>query len=283
MSALETIEIPAGGFTFTARAAGPADGRLVLLLHGFPQTSYEWRSQLEALGGAGYRAVAPDQRGYSSGARPEGVEHYALDHLIADVLGMADELGGHKFDLVGHDWGAAVAWHVAARYPARIRSLTPLSVPHPAAFRAALKGELGGDQAERSSYVDFFRSDAAARVFLDNDGERLRQLLVGSGIAEQDADEYMRVLTQPGALTGGLNWYRANSFVDTEVPAIEVPTMFVWSTDDMALGREGAEATAKFVTGPYRFEVLEGVSHWIPDVASDRLNPLLLDHLASVD
>src|SRR5207302_917343 len=131
-----------------------ADGELVLLLHGFPQSSWEWRSQLKALGDAGYRAVAPDQRGYSRRARPPGVEQYRIEHLVADVLAIADWLGGHRFHLVGHDWGAAVAWQVAGRHADRLRTLTPVSVPHPAAFSTALQGD---DQRDRSSYIDFFR------------------------------------------------------------------------------------------------------------------------------
>src|SRR3954470_19516405 len=141
---------------FSARAAGPEDGRLVLLLHGFPQSSYSWRSQLEALGAAGYRAVAPDQRGYASGARPVGTEHYAIPHLVADVLAIADDMGGHEFDLVGHDWGGAVAWQVAGRYPERLRTLTVLSTPHPASLTRTLSDAVG-DQRERSSYMQFFR------------------------------------------------------------------------------------------------------------------------------
>jgi pimeloyl-ACP methyl ester carboxylesterase len=130
---MATVRIPVGEDTFDARVAGPEDGELVLLLHGFPQTSYSWRSQLEALGAAGYRAVAPDQRGYSAGARPAEVERYAIPALVGDVIAIADELGGHRFHLVGHDWGAAVAWQVAGRHQDRLRSLTVLSVPHPSA------------------------------------------------------------------------------------------------------------------------------------------------------
>ena len=121
------LSIPVGPFVFRAREAGPKDGPLVLLLHGFPQSSAEWKSQLEALGAAGYHAVAPDQRGYSPGARPEGVDAYAVAALVADTLGMADALGAETFHLVGHDWGAIVAWHVAARHPKRLRTLTIVS------------------------------------------------------------------------------------------------------------------------------------------------------------
>src|SRR5205085_2879837 len=163
----ERVEIPVGEFVFDARAAGPADGELVLLLHGFPQSSWEWRLQLSALGDAGYRAVAPDQRGYSRRARPEGVEHYQVDHLIADVLAIADWLGGHRFHLVGHDWGAAVAWGVAGTHPEHLRTVTIVSVPHPKAFAGALSGSK--EQQDRSSYITLFREEGKAEEVLGED------------------------------------------------------------------------------------------------------------------
>jgi pimeloyl-ACP methyl ester carboxylesterase len=275
---LERLDLTAGSFTFDALAAGPSGGETVLLLHGFPQSSYEWRAQLKALGEAGYRAVAPDQRGYSPRARPVGVEHYRAEHLVADVLAMADALGAPRFHLVGHDWGAAVAWHVAGRHTERLRTLTPVSVPHPAAFANALQGD---DQRQRSSYIELFRQEGKAEeLLLEDDGNRLRAMFAAGGLAG-DVEEYVRRMQGPGAMTAALNWYRAVDIGSIEgLGPITTPTMFVWSTNDMALGREGAEATAKYVDGPYRFEVLEGVSHWIPEEAADELCRLLLDHLA---
>lgn len=281
---MEDLELAVGGgLTFRARAEGPSDGRLVLLLHGFPQTSRSWTEIIRALGAAGYRAVAFDQRGYSPGARPEGVEHYGLDSLVADVLAVADDIGGHRFDLVGHDWGGAIAWHVAGRHPDRVRTLTVASTPHPLAFAAALRGELGGDQPAKSGYVDLFRQvGTAEEFFLGNDAAALRGLY--STLPGDAAQEYLDVLMQPGALTAALNYYRATTF-DSQPPAGDItsPTLYVWSTDDMALGREAAEATGGHVAGPYRFEVLEGVSHWVPEAAADDLNRLLLEHLAAHD
>jgi len=276
---LEHLEIPVGRFTFDARAAGPAGGDPVLLLHGFPESSHEWRAQLRALGGAGYRAIAPDQRGYSPRARPTGVDNYRAEHLVADVISMADAIGVDRFHLVGHDWGAAVAWQVAGRHPERLRTLTPVSVPHPKAFADAL---LGDDQRQRSSYIDLFRQEGKAEeVLLEDGGNRLREMLSGSGLGD-DVEEYVTRLLEPGAMTAALNWYRAVDIGSIDgLGPITTPTMFVWSTGDIALGREGAEATAKHVDGPYRFEVLEGVSHWIPEAAADELNRLLLDHLSS--
>jgi pimeloyl-ACP methyl ester carboxylesterase len=273
------FELAVGGLVFDARAAGPADGELVLLLHGFPQTSLAWRQQLEALGDAGYRAVAPDQRGYSPGARPVDVGEYRAERLVGDVLGFADALGAPAFHLVGHDWGGAVAWQVAGRHPERLRTLTSVSTPHPAAFRRSIEG---GEQRERSGYMLFFRTPDAEPFFLDNDAAVLRSLYSASALPEDAAAEYLRVLTEPGALTGALNWYRAADIGLVEgLGPITTPTLYVWSTNDPALGRDAAEATAGHVDGPYRFEVLDGVSHWIPEEAPDALNALLLEHLAS--
>jgi pimeloyl-ACP methyl ester carboxylesterase len=277
--AISQIRIPVGREVFEARAAGPDSGELVLLLHGFPQTSWSWRHQLEALGAAGYRAVAPDQRGYSPGARPEGVERYGVGHLVADVLAMAYEIGGHHFHLVGHDWGAAVAWQVAGRHATRVRTLTTLSVPHPAAFSAAL-ADPAGDQRDRSSSIDFFRSEGAAEALLADDAAMLRRVYTSTGLSAAEAEPYLEVLTRPGALAAALCWYRANDLALVEgLGPIIVPTLHVWSTEDPALGRAGAEATGRHVEGPYRFEVLEGIGHWIPEQAGDRLDQLLLEHL----
>ena len=281
MTASEQVELLAGAYTFTARVAGPEDGRLVLLLHGFPESSASWLGELDALGEAGYRAVAPDLRGYSPGARPDGVEHYAMDHLVSDILAITGEIGGHSFDLVGHDWGGLIAWHVAARYPQRVRTLTVLSTPHPTAFRAALAGELGGDQAERSWYADWFQEPGVAEEsLLAEEGARLRRFM---GTDAAVVDRHMAVLGNGPALTAALSYYRANSFKEpVPIEPVTVPTLYVWSTDDVALGREAAEATGDHVEGPYRFEVLEGVGHGIPTEAPAEVSRLLIDHISSV-
>jgi pimeloyl-ACP methyl ester carboxylesterase len=255
-----------------------------MLLHGFPETSWEWRPTVTELGARGYRAVAFDQRGYSHRARPEGVGAYAIPHLVADVLEVADALDIHSFDLVGHDWGGLLAWVLAAQHPERVRSLCAVSTPHPAAMVAVLAdGDL--DQLERSAYVPMFRQQGEPEEFLlgsDGSGAGLRLLFRGSGVDDRIIDEYVYALTEPGALTAALNWYRAldGSELGT-LPTVTVPTMYVWSTCDVALGRKAAERTARFVKGAYRFEVLEGISHWIPEQANEELNRLLLEHLAS--
>lgn len=284
---VDLLGIPAGPFTFTAHAAGPRDGRLVVLLHGFPQSSFQWRHQMAVLAAAGHRAVAFDQRGYSPGARPGGVEHYRAEHLVADVLSVADELGGHRFDVVGHDWGGGVAWLVAARHPQRVRTLTAVSMPHPAAFAAAL---LGGDeeQSSKSAYIAVLRAEGAAELLLAGGGEGLRRVFAATGHPDPVAGtgEYVKVLSQPGALTAALNWYRALSEHDVAgltggLRPVTVPTLYVWGEDDAALGRAAAEASGDHVEGPYRFVALPGVGHWIPEEAPGLLGDLLLEHLAA--
>ena len=267
------------GQTFDALVAGPADGEPVVLLHGFPQTSRAWRHQLDALAAAGYRAVAPDQRGYSPGARPEPISEYAIDHLVGDVLGIADALGIASFHLVGHDWGGAVAWQVAGRHPDRVRTLAVVSTPHPAAMGKSIRE---GEQREKSSYMLMFREEGSEDRFLQNDAELLQRMYLASGMPEEEVAEYVPLFRDRDRLRGGLNWYRAADvgLADAMGP-ITMPTLYVWSTEDVALGREAAEWTAQHVEGPYRFEVLEGVSHWVAETASDDLNRVLLEHLAS--
>ena len=152
IGAIDRIEIEAGGFTFTGRACGPHEGRKILLLHGFPQTSWAWRDELWALGKAGYRAVAPDQRGYCTGARPTETGDYGTEHLLGDVMALADSMEMETFDLVGHDWGGMLAWIVASQNPGRVRSLSVVSTPHPLALQHALRGGDPG-QAEREARV----------------------------------------------------------------------------------------------------------------------------------
>ena len=302
---MDDLEISANGLTFHAVATGPPDARPVLFLHGFPQNWYSWHHQLDAVGAAGYRGLAFDQRGYSPKARPGAVHDYRIGELVGDVLEVADRWGLDRFDLVGHDWGAMVAWVVAARHPERVRTLTAVSVPHPRAFAAAFGGGRGdasrdasgdatgdasgdADQRQRSAYIEVFRAEGgvAERALLGDDGsgEGLRRMFDASGL-DSETDEvgrFVATMLEPGAMTAALNWYRAtepNSL--TDVGAITVPTLYVWSDNDIALGRRAAEATVEWVSGPYRFEVLEGVSHWIPETAPVELNRLLLEHLAA--
>ena len=275
---MESVQLRVGDLVFDALAAGPADGRLVVLLHGFPQTSWSWRHVITALVDAGCRVVAPDQRGYSPGARPEGVEAYRMPHLVGDVLGLLDALGADHADVVGHDWGAAVAWQLAGRHPERVRTLTAVSVPHPLAFVDALRTD--DDQRQRSQYMKLFQVEGKAEEVLLRDDDSGLRTFFGGVEATADVDRYVTLMHEPGVLTKCLSWYRAQDLADIEgMGAITVPTLYVWSDGDLALGPVAAEATAKHVTAPYRFEVLRGVSHWIPEEAPGPLSSWLVEHL----
>jgi pimeloyl-ACP methyl ester carboxylesterase len=282
--AIDRLEISAGGLLFTGRACGPHEGRRVLLLHGFPQTSWAWRDELSALGRAGYRAVAPDQRGYCPGARPTEVADYATAHLVGDVVALADSMEMETFDLVGHDWGGMLAWIVASQHPARVRSLSVVSTPHPLALQQAL---LGGDPAQATygeATTSFRTPDVPERLLLgaDGSGSGLATLLTETGLDDDDVRMYVTALTEPGALTAALNWYRAmDEVLLADLEPVTVPTLYVWSTGDEAFGRVAAEDTAGCVRGPYTFEVLENVSHWVPEMAPVELSDFLIRHLSA--
>lgn len=279
--AIERIEIAAGSFTFDARAAGPERGELVLLLHGFPQTSFQYRHQLSALGAAGYRAVAPDQRGYSPRARPSAVSDYGILQLAQDVLQIADALGYDQFHLVGHDWGGGVAWTVARFYPQRVRSLLMLSTPHPDAMNQELS-KPDSCQTRASGYFDAFVGPDAL-TYLRGQGTDSQ---LGFQCLESEAStEYLTIINDDAALTAALNWYRANvrdrKFDAPAVGAVAVPTLYLWGEQDTAFCREGAERTAGFVSGSYTFEAVPGVGHWITDCASELVTERLLTHVAA--
>lgn len=277
-------QIPVDGLIFDAATAGTPGDPLVLLLHGFPQTSHTWRHQLDALAQAGYYAVAPDQRGYSAGARPEAQELYATHLLVADALGMARALGYVRFHLVGHDWGGQLAWLLAARHPEAVASLTVLSRPHPSAFAAAMASDAA--QADRSRHHRAFQDPRTADLLLENDAARLRRALTDQGVPEQDVSAYLAVLRDRAALEAALNWYRAagsggSALADPGAAAVTAPTLYIWGDADATVGPVAAEATAGHVTGPYRFEVLPGVGHFVTDQAGPTVTELLLDFLAS--
>lgn len=258
---LQTLAV--GEWEFEIEFDGPADGRPVVLLHGFPETAACWRPVTALLVGHGLRVIAPNQRGYSPGARPLAVAEYAMDRLVADVVGLLDALGLVTADLVGHDWGAAVAWAVAGTHPDRVRSLTALSTPHPAAFGRARSRD--GAQRSKSAYIDVFRQEGAAeRLLLDDDARQLRAVF-GADVPSSLVEEHVGALTRPGALTGALNWYRAMGRWAGDDAATEVPTTYVWGARDIAIGRMAAEGCAERVAAPYRFIEAPGAGHWLPE------------------
>lgn len=266
------------GLTFDVRDAGPPDGEPVLLLHGFPQDSTAWALVEPLLHRNGLRTLAPDQRGYSPMARPRGRTNYRLRDLTDDVVALLDAAELDGAHVVGHDLGALVGWAMAAWYPDRVRTLTALSVPHPAAMARAM---VTSNQALRSSYMGVFQLPLLPeRLLLAGHGAALRRTLSRGGLPEDAVDHYVARMREPGALTSALAWYRALPWgAGQPVGKVRVPTLHVWSTGDAFLGRAATDGTAAFVDAPYRLEILPRVSHWIPELAPDVVADLVTAHV----
>jgi pimeloyl-ACP methyl ester carboxylesterase len=272
----------APGFDFDVSVAGPADGALVLMLHGFGVSRYFWDSQVEVLGQAGYRTAAPNQRGYAKGARPDPADHpaYHIDHLTADVLAIAGALGyPGRFHLAGHDWGGSLSWQIADQIPERIASLTMLSRPHPQAFNAALALP-DGEQKRRSAHHRRFLDPQAGPDNLADNAKWLRTRLLANGVPPAKIEKHLSIIGNPEAMEAALAWYRARGVHHNPVGPTKVPTLFIWGDEDDTVGRAAAEGTGEFIAAPYRFAVLPGVGHYAADQAPDQVSALMLEHLA---
>jgi pimeloyl-ACP methyl ester carboxylesterase len=268
-----------GDLIFDVRDAGPPDGPVVVLLHGFPQHHDSWNAVIDRLVAQGYRCLAPNQRGYSPGARPPRRRDYRIPDLVADVGALIDASGASKVHLVGHDWGAAVAWAAAAELPERLATVSPVSVPHPAAF---LKSFANSRQGLASWYMYAFQLPRIPEwSMLRRDGAMMYKSLRQAGQAPAAAKRDAAAMSEPGALTAAINWYRAMPLSNPRAinQKVSVPTLYVWSDNDVALLPKSAHNTGRYVTGEYRFEILPG-SHWIPDEQPDKLADLLLDWFA---
>ena len=263
------------GITLAVRDEG--DGRPVLLLHGFPDSSHLWRHQVPALVDAGLRAIVPDLRGFGESDRPEGVEEYAIARSVADMVAVLDQLGVERTHVVGHDWGAVVAWGLGAFAPERVERLVAMSVGHPGALpRRTLR------EREKGWYQLLFQfAGVAEQLVARDDWQLFRELLDG----HRDVGRAVADLSRPRALTAALNWYRANLSPERELqrrppfPAIAAPTLGLWSSGDRYLAEERMRRSGERVTGPWRYERIEDASHWMQLDAPERINALLLDFL----
>jgi pimeloyl-ACP methyl ester carboxylesterase len=251
-------------------------GRPVVLLHGWPDSGGLWRHQVKALTGAGFRTVVPDLRGFGASDAPPSTEEYALPFLAADVIAVLDHLGIERAHVVGHDWGAALAWAIGALAPDRVDHLVALSVGHPSSF-----GGAGLAQREKSWYMLLFQFAGVAEQWLsDDDWANFVAWAKHPDLATVKAEQ-----GRPGRLTAGLNWYRANvppeAFIGPplELPPVQAPAMGVWSSADIALTEAQMTGSAAFVTGPFRYERIDGVGHWMQLEAPEEVNRLLLDFL----
>lgn len=274
------------GIALNVAQAGPPDGPPVLLLHGFPDDWRLWRHQVDALAAAGHRVIAPDLRGFGQSDRPPDTAAYRMRTLVADVAGLLDVLGVDRAAVVGHDWGAALGWQVAMFLPDRVSRLVVVSVGHPLAVAAA-----GLPQRRLSWYMLWFLFPGVAERALPADDWSFFRAWAWQGAPpgqDPDADRQVEGLSRPGALTAGLNWYRANidpaGFVlddpgRVSLPAVACPTVGVWSSADVALGEEQMTGSARYVAGPWRYERIEDVDHWVPVRTPGRLSRLLVDVL----
>lgn len=284
MTPYEESFIQTNGIRLHVVQAGPKDGPLVILLHGFPEFWYGWNKQIDFLAAQGYHVLAPDQRGYNTSDKPKGIAAYNLDLLSADVLGLIDAAGKEKTFLVGHDWGAAVAWWTANKSPEWLEKLVILNVPHHAIFRKTI--ETDWSQRLKSWYMMFFQipglPDAMLRA---NRGEALARAITGSSrpgtFSETDLAEYRKAWMQPGAVTSMLNWYRA--IVQSEPgrlpsPRITVPTLILWGKKDSVLKWEMAEESLKLCDdGQLIF--FDNATHWVAHEEADAVNRAILKFL----
>ena len=275
--------VNANGLRFRVMADGPATGELVVMLHGFPEGAESWAKQVDAVSRAGGLAVAPDMRGYGLTDAPSDVADYAVSTLVEDVAGMIRAFGREQAHIAGHDWGAIVAWFFASAHPEMTKTLTVLSVGHPAAVADGIRND--ADQANRSEYIRLFLIEGKAEsVLSDDDYRRVREMF--GGVVGPAGEHFIRSLSRPGRLTAGLNYYRANfgSGRDwatlSHSVSVAAPTTLLWGDDDLALGRWQAEHTADHMKGEFRLEVLEGAGHWLQFERPDEVGRSMVEALS---
>jgi epoxide hydrolase 4 len=278
---LESLAFKNGDVGLHAIADGPKDAPVVVLLHGFPEYWYGWHRQIEPLATAGFRVIVPDQRGYNLSGKPSGVAAYALTELVSDVIAIADQLGQAKIFLVGHDWGAAVAWSAALLHPQRIAKLAVLNVPHPSVMRKFLSTR--PSQLFRSWYMFFFQVPWLPEALLSAFNFRLaaRSLLRSSRpgtFSVEDLAQYRAAWSQPGALTAMINWYRALFRVRVKFPdkTVRVPTRILWGERDDFLLTEMAHESLRYCTSAELF-TFANATHWLHHEEPARVSELLID------
>ena len=265
--------------TFTCRVSGMEnDGEAVILLHGFPETSRMYYDLIPVLVSEGFKVVAPDQRGYSPGARPSKISDYSIDKLSQDVLDIADAFQFEKFHLIGHDWGSAVGWVTVAFHSDRVISWTALSVPHLDAFFKAMNNN--PEQQRKSQYIKFFKKPILPEFYFSIFGYKyLRDIWRKS--SKEEIEKYLEVFKQKGALKASLNWYRANMKNDDKsIGDIAAPTLIIYGLKDMAIGEKSVDESEKYLKGDYKIEKLES-GHWLIQESFEAVSKSIINHLTN--
>jgi pimeloyl-ACP methyl ester carboxylesterase len=285
---MATRRIDVGEVRLSVAEAGEP-GEPVVLLHGFPELAHSWRHQLPALAEAGFHAIAPDLRGYGDSDRPAAVEEYAAPKLVGDVAGLIAALGYETAHVVGHDWGGAIAWALAARRPELVRTLTAINGPHPV---AASETRQEPEQQQKAWYMLLFNFAGVAEAWLSKDDfANFRRFVFDTAapgtFPPEDRERFVAAMARDGALTAALNWYRANippsSWLSPppDLPPVTAPTMVIWGEADVYMGEPVLRRSIAKAAGPLRVERLPGVSHWVQQEAPEAVSALLVDFLGA--
>lgn len=281
MTAFQARLIKTNGITLNALTAGPEDGPLVLLLHGFPEFAYGWRHQISALAAAGYFVVAPDQRGYNLSDKPDGVHSYKIDELVADAVGVIRTLGREKAFVVAHDWGANVAWWLALKHPELVEKLVIMNVPHPKVFFKTIRSNIR--QLLKSWYIFSIQVPwLPEKLMTMNNAAGMERAFRGSAkettFTAEDIEKYREAWLRPGAMTAMLNWYRAALRHQPDKPPswrVTVPTLMLWGKQDVALDASMAQPSIDLCDDG-RLVMYDDATHWVQHDAADRVNAELL-------
>jgi pimeloyl-ACP methyl ester carboxylesterase len=277
----KTLEVNITDLTFECIVEGKKENELVLLLHGFPESSFMWRRLMKDLSAAGYYCVAPNLRGYSKGACPRGKRHYVLQELVNDVIAIARHFTTDRFHLVGHDWGALIGWQMVNDYEDSILSWTALSVPHPQAFGlAVLEDE---EQRKMSQYIRYFQWPLLPEMRIrKNDFKLFRRLWKNS--SDDEVDHYLNIFRNRQQLTAALNYYRANYNILKKaakgqiIKDVHVPTLFIWGNKDPAIGSTSVNNGHQYARGYYEFLELD-TGHWLIQMKYNEVRSAIKHHL----
>ncbi|MFB5661893.1 alpha/beta hydrolase [Alteribacillus sp. HJP-4] len=284
MADIEFQYVKTNGITLHTAAAGPNDGPLVVLLHGFPEFWYGWKTQMESLANDGYRVLAPDQRGYNKSDKPSGIDSYTLNQLRDDITGLIDLYHRDQAVIIGHDWGGAVGWHIAATRPEYVKSFIPVNIPHPAVM--ARVSAAYPVQWMKSAYMVFFQlPDKPELALRSNDFQVLAQFMQNTSqpntFSDEDMEKYKEAWKQPHALTAMLNWYRAIRRGGAEgfpFPKVRVPTRLIWGKDDSFLSVKLAKETLK-ICDEGELILVDEATHWVHHEHPDIMDKLIKEFL----